>query len=749
MTLAQRTVAVFVLGLSVLCSGPLSAQQSMVFKTLDVPGASQTWIYGINQSGEIVGTYTDGSGTHGFTYRGGWFSNIAHPSAPNATVARAIDDAGEVVGSFNNGNNQGFLLSGGVFTTITPPGVFNADVLFGITNNSVYGQMIVGSAGLSSFLDNLGTFSTINDPASTFTFANGINAAGKIVGEVDDVNGEHGFVDFQGTFTTFDVPNSIGTTAYGMNTLGTIVGGFRDNNGGHPHGFVDFPGVTPQFTTIDYPGIAAGAETTVYGTNGFGVLVGAYRQQVLGPYHGFVASWPRNPRPFINQPLVPDSAAPGLRRIGLFLTINGTGFVNGSSVYWNGGTYLTTTYVSPSQLTAYIPPAYLMKTGTATITVTNPSLSGGGGGVSNPQYFVVSSSHTVSLTRSDIVAGRQPERVATADFNGDGLLDIVAADPPNNELLLFLGNGNGTFQAPLYIGTGLSPANVIAGDFNGDGRQDLATVNSIGNSVSIIFGNGNGTFQPHIDSGVAVGNSNTPVWLAAGDFDHDGNLDLAVLNSNGSVSILISNGDGTFHPPTNFATTGSGPSSLATGDFNRDGNLDLVVTNFNNFGGNSVSIFLGNGDGTFRYYYDPTVAAGPLGVAVADLNRDGILDLAVVAGCGDSSSCGRPGSVSILIGNGDGTFQPKVDYNAGSFPYSIVAADFRSSGVLDLAVTDLDSGSLTFLWGQGNGTFPSSTLVTTNARPVGLVAGDFNGDGKLDLAIGGDNPAGVTVMLQQ
>jgi hypothetical protein len=175
----------------------------------------------------------------------------------------------------------------------------------------------------------------------------------------------------------------------------------------------------------------------------------------------------------------------------------------------------------------------------------------------------------------------------------------------------------------------------------------------------------------------------------------------------------------------------------------------LVVTNFNNFGGNTVSIYVGAGNGTSSHLTDPAVAQGPLSVIAADFNGDGILALAVAAGCGDGSSCGRPGSVSVLLGYGNGYFHTKVDYNAGWFPYTVVAGDFRSSGVLDLAITDLDSGSLTFLWGQGNRTFPTSSLFSTNGRPVGVITGDFNGDGRLDLAIGGDSPAGVTLMHQQ
>jgi hypothetical protein len=568
----------------------------------------------------------------------------------------------------------------------------------------------------------------------------GVNRATDTVGYVKNSGSSttHGFIDRFG-FTTIDYPGAYSTAAYGINSLWLVVGSYSD--GAKYHGFTYDPD-SGVFASLDFPGGSAG--TRAYGINDPGQIVGIYYDAALNT-HGFIASWPSNPRPMINQPLVPDSAAPSRFLKGSFtLTVNGSDFATGAQVYWNG-TPVTTNYVSSSQVTAAIPYTYIMKTGTAVVTVYNQYISGGGGGFSNSQFFTISASHTVALTRSDIVAGKQPERVVAGDFNGDGILDLAAADSPNNEVLIFIGNGNGTFRTPYTYATGGSPSNLVVSDFNNDGKPDLATVNSSGSSVSILLGNGNGYFQSHVDFAVGAG----PLSLVAVDLNKDGNWDLAVVNAtSATLSVLLGNGDGTFHPQVTYNTS-AGPSSVAAGDFNQDGNVDLVVTNFNNFSGNTVSIFLGKGDGSFQTPSNAAVAQGPLSVVAADFNRDGILDLAVAAGCGDGSSCGRPGSVSILIGNGNGTFQPKVDYNAGSFPYTLVAGDFRSSGALDLAITDLDSGSLTFLWGQGNGTFPASSLFSTNGRPVGLITGDFNGDGKLDLAVGGDSPAGVTLMLQQ
>jgi hypothetical protein len=143
---------------------------------------------------------------------------------------------------------------------------------------------------------------------------------------------------------------------------------------------------------------------------------------------------------------------------------------------------------------------------------------------------------------------------------------------------------------------------------------------------------------------------------------------------------------------------------------------------------------------------DYDTSNGPLAIVTADFNKDGNLDLATANGCG-APACGAPGNVSVLLGNGNGTFLTHVDYPVGNFAYSLVAGNFRSGGNVDLAVTGLDSGDLFFLLGKADGTFPTHTKIATNGRPVGVAAGDFNRDGKMDLVVGGDIPAAATVMI--
>ena len=260
-----------------------------------------------------------------------------------------------------------------------------------------------------------------------------------------------------------------------------------------------------------------------------------------------------------------------------------------------------------------------------------------------------------------------------------------------------------------------------------------------------------GTAPFHVDPIFSVAGAG-PWDLAVGDFNGDGKLDLACVNQTDStISIFLGNGDATFNGfgffrPAATLATNANPGQMTVGDFNGDGILDIAVVNFGSFAGDTVSVFLGNGNGTFKPKVDYDVSLAPLSIVAADFNGDGKLDLAVADSCGTSTPCGRPGLVSILLGNGDGTFQPHVDYPAGSFPYTIVAGDFNGDGKLDVAVSDLDSFKVTILAGVGDGTFVSSTTVPTSGSPVGLLAADFNRDGQMDLAVG--TGSGVNILLQ-
>ena len=226
------------------------------------------------------------------------------------------------------------------------------------------------------------------------------------------------------------------------------------------------------------------------------------------------------------------------------------------------------------------------------------------------------------------------------------------------------------------MGSSLTPGSSLAGDFTGDGRLDLVLV-EVADGITMWVGNGDGTFQAPRE--LSLGNQ-VPYTLVAGDFNGDGRPDLAAANyGSDAILVLLNKGDGTFAVPQP-ASAGDYPLSGVSADFNGDGRLDLAVTSF---GG--ISVLLGDGDGTFQPQLTYAIPGGDpggwgdSGIVAGDFNGDGRTDLATADG---------NGFVSVLLGNGDGTFQPATEYAAGYFPGAIVAGDFNGDGRLDLAVTD-------------------------------------------------------------
>jgi Big-like domain-containing protein/VCBS repeat protein/glucodextranase-like protein/putative Ig domain-containing protein len=286
------------------------------------------------------------------------------------------------------------------------------------------------------------------------------------------------------------------------------------------------------------------------------------------------------------------------------------------------------------------------------------------------------------------------------------------------------------FAAAVEYATGTNPFAVAIGDFNSDGNVDIATSNVVDSTVSILLGNGDGTFAP---GAVLVAGSYT--WqLAVGDFNGDGKADVAVTNLFGyNVMVYLGNGDGTFQPPI-IVDAGLAPSGIAAADLNGDGKIDLVVTNQSLGGaspvaGQTVSILLGNGDGTFQAAVPYGTGVSPCDVAVADLDGNGTMDLAV-ANCGSTAT----NNISVLFGNGDGTFVPAQSFVTSWNPSAIAIADTNGNGKPDLVVNGT-FGSMSVLLGNGDGTFAAAATFVNVDIPTRVVVGDFNADGKLDLAM--------------
>ncbi|HEV2395738.1 MAG TPA: FG-GAP-like repeat-containing protein [Candidatus Sulfotelmatobacter sp.] len=345
--------------------------------------------------------------------------------------------------------------------------------------------------------------------------------------------------------------------------------------------------------------------------------------------------------------------------------------------------------------------------------------------------------------------------IAVADLNGDGKLDLIIPQDDasfnyfGSSFAVQLGNGDGTFQTPSFYGTGFTPMGLVLADFNGDGKRDVAfadagcgppCVAKTAGAVSMVLGLGDGTFVGATEySNIGPPNLSENALLSA-DFANSSDLDIAIAESSQSaVGVLLGNGAGTFQPVTSFSTAQS-TSAIAAGDLSNSGHLDMVATNAPCTNTicppGTVSVLLGNGDGTFQTHVDYATGVQPWGVALGSFRNNGPLDIAV-------SNYGAS-NVSILLGNGDGTFQSQVVYAVGQNPEQIAVGDFNNDGNLDLAVATLGSGA-SILLGNGDGTFKSQISYGPGAR--GIIAADFNGDGILDLALANTIDSFVVVLL--
>jgi len=335
-----------------------------------------------------------------------------------------------------------------------------------------------------------------------------------------------------------------------------------------------------------------------------------------------------------------------------------------------------------------------------------------------------------------------PLALLSADFNGDGIPDLASAS--SQAITILKGAGDGTFSPSFQFNFEANSfvEGALVGDFNGDGKPDVA-VSTSNDLIEVFLGQGDGTLQSPLMT--AAPQAAGP--MAAGDFNGDGKLDLAAITSSGTVLIYLGKGDGTFTTPVAYATTPPA-YAFAAGDFNGDGKLDLALLQEDSSTSvASLGVLLGKGDGTFST--GPTTAlpgAPEPTVAVADLNRDGKLDLAL------PSSVGTSGETLVLLGRGDGSFQAPAVYPYGGT--GVAVADLNGDHIPDLIVVGYIGAVETgYLLGNGDGTFqPEVPFVSPGAYyALALelpVVADFNGDGKPDVAgINGTNGTGIATFL--
>ncbi len=367
------------------------------------------------------------------------------------------------------------------------------------------------------------------------------------------------------------------------------------------------------------------------------------------------------------------------------------------------------------------------------------------------QLFSNNGSGTFTVLPETPTCGN-PGSLVVADFNGDGKQDIAVAcqtGSVSNDLLVLVGKGDGTFAPPTSFQAGGAPLSfsdrsLVVADFDGDGKPDVMALND-GTHVTLLLGNGDGTFAPSaqtLQTGIGAGTT----WVALGDFNGDSNMDLVVANSlTNSVAIFLGNAQAQF---TIGATYGVGidPEFVTTADLNGDGKLDIVVVCKGNASTpGSVRILLGNGDGTFAAATPLTPGLAPIAAAVGDFNNDTKLDLAIV----DEGDDTNPSVVAVYLGIGDGSFQGPTDYNVGVSPQAIATGKIIGGVNLDLVVADSRNGDLRVLQGFGNGSFGTQTFLTlpSIAARASVAVADLDGDGELDVIAPSAN--GVVVFLNQ
>lgn len=464
-----------------------------------------------------------------------------------------------------------------------------------------------------------------------------------------------------------------------------------------------------------------------------------------------------NPTPHLALPLIPAAAAPGDE--AFTLTVDGTGFVLGAVVNWNGSAR-TTTFLSNSQLKAAITPDDVAIAGTATITVTNPAP---GGGTSNAEYFAVTNS-TTTLAFQDSLLPKlaNATEVVVGDFNGDGKPDLAVLEYVYDVqfnihwvLNILVGNGDGTFQPPIEASSapsGVFVHGLAVGDFNADGKLDLVVsfqgFDVTDSGISVFLGNGDGTFRGPLSSDFERPSNSFDgsATMQVADVNGDGILDL-VRACQAGVCVELGGGDGTFrqgftYPPN--SPLGSGVNraqAIALGDFHKNGKLDIVAGQNIGNSGYVLQILPGNGDGTFgppSLFYG---SSGPIfqlldGLATADFDGDGNLDLAFFATDSNPSPNGppQPKTLNIMKGNGDGAFQAPL--TIGGLPglpdltgqSVVIPADFNGDGHIDVAV----KGDVVLIK-RLSAEDLDYTIVPLAVSHTAMAAADFNGDGRLDL----------------
>ena len=370
---------------------------------------------------------------------------------------------------------------------------------------------------------------------------------------------------------------------------------------------------------------------------------------------------------------------------------------------------------------------------------------------SNGANGIGSSPESAPFRSIHLPAGTHPDGLSIADVNNDGNVDILVANDGSGNLSVYLGDGKGGFsqadRSPFSAGQ--DPTDIATGDFNGDGNLDVAIANHGVKLVTILLGNGRGQFSFAPGSPFNVESNPHPHGIAVADFNGDKKPDIAVDSwAENKVLVVFGNGDGSFRAPGIKIEVGKMPyHRLRTADFNEDGKADIVTSNFE---ASSVSILSGDGRGNFTRKDFPAPAA-PFGIAMADLNGDRHLDIGIIHYSGHATDRSKNG-LSMLLGDGKGNFSLLMGspFSTGNYPGTLAVGDLNGDGIADIVVPNYEDGTLTVYLCGRNGIAPARySPIRVGRTPQGVAIADLNHDGKGDIVVTQAEDNNVQVLLSK
>lgn len=354
-------------------------------------------------------------------------------------------------------------------------------------------------------------------------------------------------------------------------------------------------------------------------------------------------------------------------------------------------------------------------------------------------YLAQSPAVCFSPGNNSVAAGNQQSGIATADFNNDTNPDLVFSNYNNGIFSFAFGNGTGGFSAPVSQTISGVIFGVKTADFNNDGNADIIFASSFPQRAVLLLGTGTGSFSSQINFTTSPSGTFAQD-VAVSDFNSDGNMDIAISNIyDPSVSVLLGTGTGSFLTPYIFSVgtaTNSEAQRLCTGDFNNDGNPDIAVSDYMT---SSFSVLLGIGTGSFNAATVYTLSGGSIGICTVNANNDGNIDLALTLPTNSITQ--------TYIGLGNGSFTAGAITALGVEAYAIAGADINSDGNSDLVTANYSSNNMNVLLGQGNGTFVIAGTYTAGSYPYDIIASDFNKDGLKDVAVANSNASFGSVYI--